>query len=350
MESNTVKIAQVAPLYESVPPHAYGGTERVVSYLTEALVEMGHDVTLFASGDSVTMANLVAVVPTGLRLDPRKPDPLVWHTIMMDMVLKDSARFDIIHFHTDVLQLSLVGQCRTPCLSTPHGRLDLPDLKPLFRRFGAHPMTSISNSQRTPVPWVNWRATVYHGLPLGLYSLHVQPRQYFAFVGRISPEKRCDRAIEIAKGCGIPLRIAAKVDPADRAYFESTIEPLLDDPLVTFVGEIGEGDKNEFIGNALALLMPIDWPEPFGLVMIEAMACGTPVIAYAHGSVPEVIDNGVTGYVVRNQEQAIQAARNISRIDRRRCRQVFEQRFAAPVMARRYVEVYRELVETRIPA
>jgi glycosyltransferase involved in cell wall biosynthesis len=343
-----VNIAQVAPLYESVPPQAYGGTERVVSYLSEALVEMGHEVTLFASGDSVTSAHLVSVVPRSLRLDPRQPDPLVWHTIMMDRVLKAAPAFDIIHFHTDVLQLALVGHCETPCLSTAHGRLDLPDLKPLFRCFPDHPMVSISNSQRDPLPWLNWHATVYHGLPLGLYSLHEQPLDYFAFVGRISPEKRADRAIEIAKACNIPLRIAAKVDPADQAYFESTIEPLLRQPGVTYVGEIGDADKDEFIGNARALLMPIDWPEPFGLVMIEAMACGTPVIAYANGSVPEIIDDGVTGFVVHNQEQAIEAARNVGQIDRRRCRNVFEQRFAARVMARRYLEVYRELVDARI--
>ena len=342
-----MKIAQVAPLYESVPPRAYGGTERVVSYLTEALVEMGHEVTLFASGDSVTCANMVSVVPRSLRLDPRKPDALVWHTIMMDRVLKAAHTFDIIHFHTDVLQLPLVGNCRTACVSTAHGRLDLPDLKPLFRCFPQHPMVSISNSQRAPLPWANWRATVHHGLPLGLYSLHEQPQDYFAFVGRISPEKRVDRAIEIAKACGIPLRIAAKVDAADTEYFESTIRPLLDDPLVSFDGEIGDADKDNFIGNARALLMPIDWPEPFGLVMIEAMACGTPVIAYANGSVPEVLDDGVTGFIVENQEQATAAARNIGRIDRRRCRQVFEQRFAARVMARRYLEVYGELVTAR---
>ncbi|HWP12994.1 MAG TPA: glycosyltransferase family 4 protein [Ramlibacter sp.] len=345
-----MKIAQVAPLYESVPPRCYGGTERVVSYLTEALVEMGHDVTLFASGDSVTAGRLVPVVPRGLRLDPGKPDALVWHTIMMDMVLKAAPTFDIIHFHIDVLQLALVGQCETACLSTPHGRLDLPDLKPLFRRFGNHPLVSISNSQRTPLPWASWRATVHHGLPMGLYTLHPKAQDYFAFVGRISPEKRADRAIAIAKACGKPLRIAAKVDPADRAYFESTIEPLLDDPLVTFVGEIGEQAKGDFIGNARALLMPIDWPEPFGLVMIEAMACGTPVIAYAKGSVPELIDPGVTGFIVENQEQAIAAARNIDSIDRRRCRQVFEQRFSARVMARHYLDVYRQLVDARVPA
>ena len=343
-----MKIAQVAPLYESVPPRAYGGTERVVSYLTEALVEMGHEVTLFASGDSVTSANMVSVVPRGLRLDPDKPDPLVWHTIMMDAVLKAARSFDVIHFHTDVLQLSLVGHCKTPALSTAHGRLDVADLKSLFNCFPNHPMVSISNSQRAPLPWLNWRATVHHGLPLGLYSLHEAPRDYFAFVGRISPEKRADRAIEIARACGTPLRIAAKVDAADREYFESTIEPLLNDPLVSFVGEIGDHAKNDFIGNARALLMPIDWPEPFGLVMIEAMACGTPVIAYGSGSVPEIIDHGVTGFIVENQEQAIAAARNIGGIDRRRCRQVFEQRFAARVMARRYLDVYHELADTRL--
>jgi glycosyltransferase involved in cell wall biosynthesis len=311
---------------------------------------MGHDVTLFASGDSATSARLVPVVPRGLRLDPHKPDPLVWHTIMMDMVLKAAAAFDVIHFHTDILQLNLLGHCETPCVSTTHGRLDLPDLKPLFRRFSNHPMVSISNSQRAPVPWANWRATIHHGLPLGLYSLHSRPKDYFAFVGRISPEKRADRAIEIAKACGCPLRIAAKVDNADRAYFESTIEPLLDDPLTIFVGEIGEQAKNDFIGYARALLTPIDWPEPFGLVMIEALACGTPVIAYRHGAVAEIIDEGVTGFIVENQEQAIEAARNVGRIDRRRCRQVFEQRFAAHVMARQYLDVYRQLVDARIPA
>jgi glycosyltransferase involved in cell wall biosynthesis len=343
-----MNIAQVAPLMERVPPRAYGGTERVVSYLTEALVEMGHHVTLFASGDSVSKARLVPVVPTGLRLDPDKPDPLIWHTILMDMVLDAASTFDVIHFHTGVLQLALMRHCETPSLSTAHGRLDLPELKPLFRRFSSHPMVSISDSQRTPLPWANWQATVHHGLPLGLYSLHPQPQDYFAFVGRISPEKRADRAIGIAKACGMPLRIAAKVDAVDREYFDSTIEPLLDHPLVTFVGEIAEPAKNDFIGHARALLMPIDWPEPFGLVMIEAMACGTPVIAYGHGSVPEVIDDGVTGFIVHNQEQAIAAARNIDRIDRRRCRQVFEQRFGAPVMARRYLDVYHRLMDVQI--
>ena len=345
-----MRIAQVAPLYESVPPRAYGGTERVVSYLTEALVQMGHDVTLFASGDSVTSANLVSVVPRSLRLDPGKPDPLVWHTIMMEMVLKAARSFDVIHFHTDVLQLALMARCDTPCLSTAHGRLDIPELKPLFRCFPRHPMVSISGSQRAPLPWLNWRATVHHGLPLGLYSPHHEPQDYFVFVGRISPEKRADRAIEIAKACNLPLRIAAKVDSADQDYFRSTIEPLIDGKLITFLGEVGDAAKDELIGNARALLMPIDWPEPFGLVMIEAMACGTPVIAYAHGSVPEVIDQGVSGFVVENQEQAIAAARGIGNFDRRRCRQAFEQRFASRVMAKRYLDVYRELVDTSIAA
>jgi glycosyltransferase involved in cell wall biosynthesis len=345
-----LRIAQVAPLYESVPPRGYGGTERVVSYLTEALVQMGHEVTLFASADSVTSANLVSGLPRSLRLNPEKPDPLVWHTIMMERVLKAARSFDIIHFHIDVLQLPLMRQCETPCVSTAHGRLDIPDLKPLFQCFPRHPMVSISNSQRAPLPWLNWRATVHHGIPLGLYSLHAEPQDYFVFVGRISPEKRVDRAIDIAEACGARLLIAAKVDAADADYFHSTIEPMLADPLVSFLGEIGDSAKNDLLGHARALLMPIDWPEPFGLVMIEAMACGTPVIAYAHGSVPEIIDDGVTGFIVENQEQAIAAARRIGSIDRRRCRQVFEQRFASRVMARRYLEVYREQVDAAIAA
>jgi glycosyltransferase involved in cell wall biosynthesis len=349
-EDTALKIAQVAPLYESVPPRAYGGTERVVSYLTEALVEAGHDVTLFASGDSITSANLVPLVPQGLRLDPQRRDAVVWHTILMQAVLNESRAFDVIHFHTDVLQLPLGRHCRTPCVSTAHGRLDLPDLKSLFRCFPKHPMVSISDSQRAPLPWVNWRATVHHGLPLGLYRFHPRPQGYFAFVGRISPEKRADRAIEIAKACGVPLRIAAKVDPADRRYFHTVIEPLLAHPLVTFLGEVDDSAKDELLGNAAALLMPIDWPEPFGLVMIEALACGTPVIAWRHGSVPELIEHGVTGYVVDNMDHAVEAARNVWRIDRRRCREVFEQRFSARVMARRYLDVYRELVAATVEA
>lgn len=345
-----MKIAQVAPLYESVPPAAYGGTERVVSYLTEALAQMGHDVTLFASADSVTSATLIGVVPRGLRLDPARPDPLVWHTIMMDMVLEDAPSFEVIHFHTDVLHLPLVERCTTPCLATAHGRFDLPDLQPLFRRFPEQPMVSISDSQRAPLPWLNWRATVHHGLPLGLYSFHANPRDYFAFVGRISPEKRVDRAIAIAKACGTPLHIAAKVDAADREYFASTIEPLLDDPLVTYFGEVGDAGKEALIGQARALLMPVDWPEPFGLVMIEALACGTPVIAWRHGAVPEIVDDGATGFVVDSMEQAIAAARTVGSISRQRCRETFERRFSARVMARAYLDVYRELVAAEMVA
>jgi len=339
----SMKIAQVAPLIESVPPRAYGGTERVVHYLTEALVQMGHDVTLFASGDSRTSGRLVPVVDRALRLHPAKPDPVIWHTLMVDRVSELSDSFDVIHFHIETLHLPLMSRCPTPSLTTLHGRIDVPDLKPLHRRFKDHPLVSISNSQRAPMPWANWLGTVHHGLPQDLYSFHPHGQDYFAFVGRISPEKRCDRAIEIALACDTPIRIAAKVDLTDREYFEQVIEPMLDHPLVTFVGEIGEDAKGDFIGNARAFLMPVDWPEPFGLVIIESFACGTPVIAYGHGSIPELVDDGVTGFVVNSQQQAIAAARRISAIDRRACREVFERRFSSEVMARNYLTLYREL-------
>jgi glycosyltransferase involved in cell wall biosynthesis len=342
-----MRIAQVAPLHESVPPKAYGGTERVVSYLTEALVDMGHEVTLFASGDSHTRAKLVPVVDKALRLHPARPDPVIWHTLMVERVRELCETFDVIHFHIDTVHLPVAEGCETPSLSTLHGRLDLPDYKPLFQRFSRHPLVSISDSQRKPLPGANWLGTVHHGLPLDLYRFHPRPQDYFAFVGRISPEKRCDRAIEIAIACNTPLRIAAKVDNNDKAYFESTIEPLLDHPLITFVGEIGDADKDDFMGNAGALLMPVDWPEPFGLVMIESLACGTPVIAYGCGAVPEVVEHGRTGFVVHNQQQAIAAAREVGLIDRRACRESFERRFAAPVMARRYLELYRSLARSR---
>jgi glycosyltransferase involved in cell wall biosynthesis len=349
-EETPMKIAQVAPLMESVPPRAYGGTERVVHYLTETLVDMGHEVTLFASGDSHTSAALVPIVDRALRLHPARPDQVIWHTLMVDRVRELSSSFDVIHFHIDTVHLPMAVHARVPSLTTLHGRLDLPDLVPLYRRFRRHPLVSISDNQRTPLPWANWLATVHHGLPLDLYSFHPEPEDYFAFVGRISPEKRCDRAIEIAIACDTPLRIAAKVDMVDMDYFEQKIEPMLDHPLITFVGEIDDAAKDDFIGNARALLTPIDWPEPFGLVMIEAMACGTPVIAYAHGSVPELIDDGATGFIVSSQEQAIAAARQVDLIDRRACRATFERRFSAPVMARKYVQRYRELAEAREPA
>jgi len=339
-----MRIAQVAPLIESVPPKAYGGTERVVSYLTEALVDMGHDVTLFASGDSATRAHLVPVVERSIRLDPSHPDWLVWTTLMLEQVFESASRFDVIHFHVDHLHFSLARRCKTPCVTTLHGRQDLPDLVPLYQRFREQPVVSISDSQREPLPFANWCATVHHGLPEDLYRFHPTAQDYFVFVGRMSPEKRVDRAIDIALNCGVPLRIGAKVDMADRAYFESQVRPLLDHPLVDYVGEIEEHQKNDFIGNARALLFPIDWPEPFGLVMIEALACGTPVIGYPCGAVTEVLEHGVTGYVVNDRQQAIAAARRIDRIDRRECRRAFEQRFTARVMAERYVDVYRSLI------
>lgn len=340
-----MKIAQVAPLIESVPPKAYGGTERIVSYLSDTLVDMGHEVALYASGDSRTRARLVPVVERSLRLDPRHPDWLAWTLMMVDRVFESASRFDIIHFHIDHVHFPLARRCKTPCVTTLHGRQDLPDLPPLYRHFREQPVVSISDSQREPLPDAHWCATVHHGVPMDLYEFHPNPDNYFAFVGRISPEKRVDRAIEIAIACGVPLRIAAKVDAADRDYFERAIRPLLHHPLVDFVGEIQEPDKNEFIGQASALLFPIDWPEPFGLVMIEAMACGTPVISYPCGSVPEVLQHGVSGFIVNDQQQAIAAARRIDRIDRRRCRQSFEQRFSSSVMAERYLDVYRSLIK-----
>lgn len=341
-----MRIAEVAPLIESVPPKAYGGTERIVSYLTEALVGLGHEVTLFASGDSVTKARLVPVVERSLRLDPRRPDWLAWTTIMLDRVFESASQFDIIHFHIDYLHFPVVRRCRTPCVTTLHGRQDLPDLDPLYRHFCEQPLVSISDSQREPLPMAHWCATVHHGLPEDLYRFHPKPGDYFAFLGRVSPEKRVDRAIHVAVACGVPLRIRAKVDAADRHYFESQVRPLLDHPLVEFGGEIEEHEKDEFLGHARALLFPIDWPEPFGLVMIEALACGTPVLAYPGGAVVEVLQHGVTGYIVNDQQQAIAAARRIDLIDRRHCREAFEARFTARAMAERYLNVYRSLVNT----
>lgn len=338
-----VKIAQVAPLMESVPPRAYGGTERVVSYLTEALVELGHEVTLFASADSRTRAQLVPVVPRSLRLDPRRPDWLIWHTMMLDRVFALAADFDVMHFHVDFLHFPLARCTATPCVTTLHGRLDLPDLAPLHRYFREQALVSISQSQRKPLDECRWLATVHHGLPEYLYAFQERPGDYFVFVGRIAPEKGVDRAIRIARTTGVKLRIAAKVDLADEAYFRQQILPLLDHPLVEFVGEIEEVQKNEFIGNARALLFPIDWPEPFGLVMIEALACGTPVIAWRCGSVPEVIEHGVTGFIVDDMDQAVEAAQRIGEIDRGACRRAFERRFTAREMADRYLEVYRAL-------
>jgi glycosyltransferase involved in cell wall biosynthesis len=340
-----MRIAQVAPLYESVPPQSYGGTERVVSYLTEELVRQGHRVTLFASGDSVTQAELVAASRRSLRSDKDCVDQLAHHVVLLEKVFRHPERFDVIHFHIDYLHFPITRRRPVVHVTTLHGRLDIPDLVPLYEEFRDMPLVSISNAQREPLPSVNWLATIHHGLPETLYRFRGEPGKYFAFLGRISPEKRVDRAIEIAKQIGIPLKIAAKVDPVDQDYFEAVIKPLLRDRLVEYVGEIGDGEKDEFLGNAYALLLPIDWPEPFGLVMIEAMACGTPIIAYRHGSVPEVIEEGHTGFIVTDREDAIAAARRLPELSRKRCREIFEQRFTARRMAHDYLRVYQRLIE-----
>jgi glycosyltransferase involved in cell wall biosynthesis len=320
----------------------------VVSYLTEALVELGHEVTLFASGDSQTRARLVPVVERSLRLDPRKPDWLMWHTVMLDQVFEQAPEFDVVHFHVDFLHYPLVRRCPTPCLTTFHGRLDLPDLAPLHRHFREQALVSISQAQRKPLgDTCRWLATVQHGVPEHLYTYRERPGDYFAFLGRIAPEKRVDRAIALAQATGVKLRIAAKVDAVDQAYFKRTIEPLLKHPLIEFGGEVEQAQKNEFLGGARALLFPIDWPEPFGLVMIEALACGTPVIAWRCGSVPEVIEHGRTGFVVEDMGQAVEAARRIGEIQRGDCRNAYERRFTARRMAEHYVEVYAALGAAR---
>jgi len=346
---DSLRIAQVAPLYESVPPALYGGTERVVSYLTEALVMQGHRVTLFASGDSKTSAELVSVCERAIRLDPDNPDPLALHVVMIEEVFKRASDFDAIHFHVDGMHLPLARRHAIPMVTTLHGRLDLPGLDALYREFSEQPLVSISNAQRQPMAWANWVTTVYHGIPAELHRPSYNAGQYFAFLGRISLEKRVDRAIAIARRSGIPLKIAAKIDAADREYFTSEIEPLIDGTLIEYVGEIGEREKTEFLGNAIALLFLIDWPEPFGLSMIEAMACGTPVIAFRCGSVPEVIDVGITGYVVDDLEQAVSSAEAVQRLDRRLCRETFERRFSALRMAEDYCAVYEQLGEKRWP-
>jgi len=342
-----LNIAQVSPLYERVPPRMYGGTERVVSYLTEELVQMGHDVTLFASGDSITKARLIAPCREALRLNANCIDQMAHHVIMLEWVLQRAAEFDIIHYHTDYFHFPFSKRQRTPSVTTLHGRLDIPDLVPLYREFRDLPLVSISNAQRQPLSWANWVGTVYHGLPRHLYTLHEEPGDYLAFLGRISPEKGVDRAIEIAKRAGIPLKISAKVDKADYEYYCEHIKRLLDHPLIEFIGEIGEGEKNDFLGNAYAFLFPINWPEPFGIAMIESMACGTPVVAFRRGSVPEVIEEGVTGFIVDSIEEAVRALNRIPALDRACCRRRFEQRFDACRMARDYINIYERLVDRR---
>src|SRR5262245_1627193 len=334
-----LRIAQVSPLYESVPPMTYGGTERVVSYITEELVRQGHDVTLFASGDSITDARLVPVCRRALRLLGKDcVDPLTHHMLMLERVCQEADQFDVIHYHIDYLHYPMSRRLGKPQLTTLHGRLDLPDLEPLYREYRDMPLVSISDTQRRPLPWANWQATAYHGLPPNLYHCQDGGGGYLAFLGRISPEKRVDRAVRIAEEVGMKLRVAAKVDRADQEYFREQIEPLFlrNKGRVEFLGEVGGAAKQEFLGNAAALLFPIDWPEPFGLVMIESLACGTPVIAYRRGSVPEVIDDGISGFVVNDEEGAVEAVRRLPRLSRRRCRQVFEERFLAERMTRDY--------------
>jgi glycosyltransferase involved in cell wall biosynthesis len=345
-----MRIAQVAPLFESVPPRLYGGTERVVFWLTEALVAQGHNVTLFASGDSLTTAELVPCTPRALRLDPSMRDPVAHHVLQLEKVRQQADAFDVIHFHIDHYHYPLVRIMGLPHVTTRHGRQDLPDLPLLYQEFAELPQVSISLAQRAPVPWLNWAGNVYHGLPRGLHRFSPVPKGgYLAFLGRIAPEKRPDRAIEIARRTGLKLKIAAKVDAADRDYFEREIRGLLDDPLVEFVGEIAEHEKGAFLGGAIALLFPIDWPEPFGLVMIEAMACGTPVIAFRCGSVPEIVDEGVTGLIVGSVDAAVHAVGAAFRLDRAAVRRRFEERFTAERMARDYVAVYRRLLAASRP-
>ena len=341
-----MRIAQIAPLAEAVPPHQYGGTERVVSYLTEELVRQGHEVTLFASGDSRTTATLVPCCAKALRLDPAVRDPVPHILMMLDEVRARADDFDVLHFHMDLMHFPVFRDIASHTVTTLHGRLDVRDLQPFYRKFSSFPLVSISNEQRRPLPLVNWVGTIHHGLPTDLLRFTASPRDaYLAFLGRISPEKRADRAIEIARRAGVRLRIAAKIDAVDRNYFEREIRPLLEDPLVEFIGEIGESAKSEFLGHASALLFPIDWPEPFGLVMIEAMACGTPIVAYAEGAVPEIIEHGQTGFLVADIDEAVCAVSRLAELDRAAIRARFEERFSAKRMARDYVELYARLIE-----
>jgi glycosyltransferase involved in cell wall biosynthesis len=334
-------------LYESVPPKRYGGTERVVSYITEELVNRGHEVTLFASGDSVTRARLVSPCRQSLRTDERSVDSLAPHVTMLNQVFKEPHKYDIIHFHIDYLHFPVSMRANVPNVTTLHGRLDIPELEPLYREFSDMRVVSISDAQRLPLPWLNWQCTVHHGLPHDLYSFTRGPGAYLAFLGRISPEKGVDRAIEIAVRAGMKLKIAAKVDPVDEDYFNRRIKPLLNSPLVDFIGEVAESEKNDFLGKAHALLLPVDWPEPFGLVMIEAMACGTPTIAFRRGAVSEIIDEGVSGFVCAGVDDAVAALSRVGAVSRKRCRQAFEERFTASRMIKDYLDLYERLIEER---
>lgn len=343
-----MRIAQVAPLHESVPPRLYGGTERVVSYLTEELIRQGLDVTLFASGDSTTSAELRPISDRALRLESNPlSSPLAWHVLQAEMIAQQAGEFDIVHSHADILLFPIIRQNRIPAITTIHGRLDQPDLIPLFREFDDMRLISISDAQRAPMPWASWMATVHHGLPENLLARGSGSGGYLAFLGRVSPEKGLDRAIAIARAADMKLRIAAKIDAADAEYFETCIKPQLDSPNVEFIGEIGEGEKQEFLGRAAALVFPISWPEPFGLVMIEAMACGTPVIAFPYGAVPEIVKDGISGFLVPDVEAAVRAVERIPTISRHSCRAYFEERFSARRMCQAYLQVYERVAESR---
>jgi glycosyltransferase involved in cell wall biosynthesis len=341
-----MRIAQIAPLTEAVPPKLYGGTERVIHWLTEELVALGHDVTLFASGDSRTSAKLEAGWPRALRLDGAVRDANALHLAMLERVRKQAAEFDLLHFHLDYYPFSLFSRQTTPFLTTLHGRLDLPELHPVFNACPAAPVVSISNAQRRPLPQARWVRTVYHGLPEKLLMPRPAQPSYLAFLGRIAPEKAVDRAIHIARQCGIPLKIAAKVDRVDQEYYDQRIKPLIEPPHVEYIGEINDDQKSEFLSGAHALLVTIDWPEPFGLVMIESMACGTPVIAFNRGSVPEIVEDGLTGFIVEDELGAIGAVQRLSELDRGEVRKRFDERFTARRMAQDYLSLYRSLHDT----
>jgi glycosyltransferase involved in cell wall biosynthesis len=348
-----MKIAQIAPLFESCPPKLYGGTERIVSYLTEELVQQGHQVTLFASGDSHTQARLVRCSDTALRLNPSVKDHIPYHVMMLDAVRKQADDFDVLHFHIDLLHFPIIRNIADRTITTLHGRLDLPDLKPFYAAFPEIPLVSVSREQRRPLAHpINWVGNVYHGLPRDLLPFTANPKgDYLAFLGRISPEKRPDRAIEIASRAGMKLKVAAKIDGADRAYWDETIAPMIAaHPNVEYIGEINEAQKPDFLGNARALLFPIDWPEPFGLVMIEAMACGTPVIAFRCGSVLEVVNSGTSGFIVGTLEEAVEALHKLDTLDRHEVRETFEKCFTAERMAQDYLLVYRGLPGVRTAA
>ncbi len=340
-----LRIAIISPLYESVPPKLYGGTERVVSYLSEALVDAGQEVTLFASGDSITRANLVPVMAKSLRLDPECKDPIACHFKLMEEVLRHEREFDIIHSNVDYLSLAFARRARTPFITTLHGRLDIPEVISIFQEYNDFPLISISDAQRKPMPLANWLKTIYHGVPIDLYSFNNEPEEYLVFVGRISPEKKIESLIRIALKAQVPLKIAAKVGKVDREYYETVVRPLLDNSLIEFLGEVNDREKNGLLGNAMACLHPADWPEPFGLALIEAMCCGTPVVARKRGSIPEVVDHGVTGFIFDKDEEAVLYIKNqLPSISRTGCRRRFEERFSSRRMSADYLAAYKAVI------